>query len=403
LVYRIYRQLPPGWKEWSLLRADFADICRHAIAGNNSLNDMIQELFVFDVLTELAQLTGDSDLLSRSTRWKEAVSEFSGIRKSMEDQGAPETLLPIEDHGLAALYLSVCEGEETAFVDTEVSALHVCCYPWLEAVKQFSEPYSPIQKYIKTVAMASIEAENRNNFKVSHDLNATAAGINSEQVRLHGWVPPTIQMTAEHIDYYMSVCQDRTTVAKGVRLSWNVRRAAVVYLTGFGLVGDSGQRPHERASAWDLFFSVIDYIRQLVPLFGQSPGAGVSPWSTTRYFIQSCQCNQHNASWHTIGKTTTFSLVAIGLGGICVHRLPPIVVPPPVLAQQAQLDVETPELLAQLEVTDEVPELVPRLELLQTDILKYAAMGRDDLPPLSELSIQALGKDDLLQQDQFID
>jgi len=403
LVYRIYTQLPPGWKEWSLLRADFADICRHAVAGNNSLNEMVQELFALDVLTELAQLTGDSDLLSRSTRWKEAVAEFSVIRKAMEHQGAPETLLPIEDHGLAELYLFVCEGEEIVFVDTEVSALHVCCYPWLEAVKQFSEPYSPVQNYIKAVAMASIEAEHHDNFKVTHDLNATAASINSEQVRLHGWIPPTIQMTAEHIDYYMSVCQDRTTVAKGVRLSWNVRRAAVVYLTRFGLVGDSGQRPHERASAWGLFFSVIDYIRQLVPFFGQIPGAGVPPWSTTHYFIDSCQCNQHNASWYTIGETTTFSLVAIGWGGICVHRLPPIVVPPPVLAQQAQLAVETPELLDQIEVNDEIPEFVPRLELLQAELLKYAALGKADLSPQLELNIQALGKDDLQQQEQFTD
>lgn len=402
LIYRIYPELPLGWKEWSLIRADFADICRHAVAGNNSLNEMIQELFNLDVLTELALLTGDDDLLSRSTRWKNAVADFSEIRNAMECLGAPESLLPKEDHGLPKLYLFVCEGEEIAFTDTEVTALLVCCYPWLEVVKQFSETYSPVQKYIKAVAMASIEAEHRNNFKVTHDLNATAASIDSEQVRLHGWIPPTIQMTAEHIDYSMTVLKGRTTVAKGVRLSWNVRRAAVVYLTRFGLVGDSGQRPHERVSSWELLFSIIDYIRQLVPFFGQSPGS-VPAWSTTRYFIDSCQCNQHNASWYTIGETTTFSLVAIGLGGICVHRLPPIVVPPPVLEQQAQLAVETPELLDQIEVTDEVPEFVPRLELLQTEILKYAALGRADLPPQLELNIQALGKDDLQQQEQFAD
>ena len=94
-----------------------------------------------------------------------------------------------------------------------------------------------------------------------------------------------------------------------------------------------------------------------------------------------------------------------------MHRLPPIVVPPPVLEPQTTLTIPIPELLPRAELTVPIPALLPQLQLalpvsftvdaMNVNDFSVEGMTADDLLPQIDLTVPQLGRENLLPQASF--
>lgn len=379
LIYRLAPAFPYFWKGVSIQRQHLAEICFSVVAGDNEHQRLVEELFELQVLQALAAVVYDDEMECRADNWCTAVDDYLQITHLMLRGGAPTEMFPERPLALAKLYLMACEEEENIDSFTgEISHELIFFFPWLQHLQEDGDSASPGKRLLRTIFIPVCSERNKENFKVSHPDPINAVRVEARQVRAMGWRWPTVAMSAVHIDYEMYIYGKKMTIAKGVMLRWDVRGALFSYLTGFGFVAASGKRPDERTSCLTAF-KVLD----------------------------NCGCENHNSTWFTISETTTFTLTAIGPTGFSVHRLPPIVVPQPVLEPQIELAAVMSELLPQEVLSVPVPELPPQLQLLPSISLSVAAMGahdfsvcamnRADLIPRVELSVQPLGQADLQQ------
>lgn len=382
LIYRLCPDFPHFWKEWIIHDPKLVEICRNAAAGDGRLQELVGELDALQVLKELAVATGDEELAYRASSWQRVVSEYTQTKERMERLGAPVDLFPAHGRAVAMLYLLACnDGVGMVLNDGEVTQRLLFSFPWLSPLKG-QPPLTAAQRLLRSLVLPHCMDLESENFLVSHGDIADAIQIESRPAFEMGWNPPTIAMSAVHMDLEMTICQRKKTIARGVRLTWDVRRAAIIYLSRFGFVRSSGTRPDERMFR-----------------------GGVFP------FVDSCSCENHAENWFTVTETTVFSLVAIGPGGISVHRLPPIVVPPPVLEPMATLSVPMPVLLPRAELTVTIPQLLGRMQLaaplgfsvpaMTAKDFAVEAMRADDLLPQAELNVVPLAREDLLPQASF--
>lgn len=383
LIYRLCPAFPHFWKEWIIQRPKLAEICRGAAALDAPLQEVTLELYDLQVLKELALVIGDEELICRADAWRKAVEEYTHTKELMERSGAPNDLFPEQGQAVAMLYLLVCEdGVGMVLSHAEITPMLIFSFPWLSPLQNEAPPLSPAQRLLRSLVLPHCVDLQQENFRVSHDDITAATQIESRQAFALGWNPPTIAMSAVHIDLEMSICQQKKTIAKGVRLTWDVRRAVIVYLGRIGFVRSNGTRPNERMAGGAVY-----------------------------RFVDRCSCENHAESWFTLTETTSFSLVAIGLGGITVHRLPPIAVPPPVLEPQTMLTIPIPELLPRAELTVPIPALLPQLQLalpvsftvdaMNVNDFSVEGMTADDLLPQIDLTMPQLGREDLLPQASF--
>ncbi|MBK5275566.1 MAG: serine/threonine protein kinase [Desulfuromonadales bacterium] len=382
-IYRLDPTFPLFWKGISILRHHLAEICRAAVSGDNTHHGLIEELYDLQVLSVIASLTGDDELDGRADSWSAAGEDYFRLTDVMIRSGASEELFLVRATALATLYIMIFEdGDGLSLVEADISNELLFEFPWLHCLRDDDATLSLAQQLLRSIFIPSCGERFKENFKVSHPEAVTAIHLESQQVRALGWRAPTIALNAAHIDYEMNICGKKMVVAKGVMIYWSVRGALLTYLTRFGFVASSGQRPNERMANW-----------------------------ATYKTVDRCSCEDHNALWITLTETTSFTLTAIGPSGVAVYRLPPIVVPAPVLAPQIELSVPRPELLPQVELSAPIPDFVPQLQLEPVISFSVAAMGAKDLSvrgmteadllPRDELSVPPLGQADLQQQIYF--
>lgn len=372
LIYRLCPSFPHFWKEWTILRPHLMDICRNAATGDIILQQVTVELYELRILKELALITSNKDLEIRADRWHDAMAEYTDIKDSMERCGAPKELFPEHGRAVAMMYLTACEdGSGMALTDADITPMLLFSFPWLQTLKSQTLSLSPAKRLIRSFVLPHCIDWMRDNFLTSHD-NITLTHIESQPSFNLGWNPPTIALSAAHTDIDMTICQKKSAVAKGVRLMWDTRGAIIVYMKGFGFIRSTGTIPDERMLHGAVY-----------------------------RFIDKCPCEEHSSNWFTLTETTTFTLTAIGPGGISVHRLPPIVVPQGALEPQIELAVPIPELLPQSELSVPIPELFPQLQLASQQSFTVDSMEADDLLLQLDFTVPALGKDNMLPQVVF--
>lgn len=300
LVYRIAPSLSVHiWKEWRLSRSDMADYCTNAMNGDEHKRCLVEEIFNFKVLQEIATLCDDVEAGNRANAWHKAVDEYGQLVATMVLLGAPQENLPPRNSILPLLYLIECENGAGVRLFEAVLTLQLRFFnPWLDPLyNNGDQSPSSAQRLLRSMYLPNCIDRDKQNFKIHHESGATSQRIEGRPSRSFGWNPPTIAITAEHIDYVMTMGDDKKIVAKGVHLRWEVRNALIVHLTGFGLIRSAGERPDERMAQ-----------------------------RTVYSVVHECPCSDHNSAWFPVTRTTVFRIRAFNLLGVASMELPPITV-----------------------------------------------------------------------------
>jgi len=375
LIYRLAPSMSYVWKEWRLRRTDMAEYCINAMNGDDEQRILVEELFVLAVFKELSVLCNDQELSQLFVAWHGAAQDYKRIVAEMISMGAPTDQLPPHGSVLPALYLLECEnGAGINLFDTVLTAQLLFFNPWFEPLcSSHAEKSSSAQQFLRSVFLPNCVDRNKQNFRIYHEGSATSQRVEGVPGQTFGWNPPTIAISAEYVDYVMTVGNDKTVVAKGVHLRWEVRNALLVHLTGFGLVRSEGERPNARMAQTTVYRVVHD-----------------------------CPCDDHNSAWFAVTETTVFSIRAVNLLGYSSMQLPPIIVPQPELELECHLKVRVPdfevvtqfEIVTQLEVTP-TPQFEPKEELFQSASFQIPKFTKDALPETGPLKIPAFSKRDI--------
>jgi len=367
LIYRIAPSMHHVWKEWSLRRPVLADYCTNAMNGDVTLLLLVEELNDQGVLKELAALTGDIDVQARADAWQNSVIEYEKIKLLMEQLGAPVEKFPPRNRVLPILYLLECEdGRGLNLFNADVNNQLLFFNLWLEPLVCSGFTPTAAQRLLRSIFLPNCIDRNKQNFKIHHESSTTSVRLEGVPIRSFGWNPPTISLSAEHIDFIMTIGDEKKVVAKGVHLRWEVRNALLVHLTGFGLVRALGERPNERMAQ-----------------------------ATVHQIIHECPCSDHNSAWFTITQSTVFSIRAINIAGFSSMQLPPIVVPPPVIEMECPLNIQVPDLLPPAELTIPVVPLFEVPGLFSPMTLAIPIAGQKSLPQSAQLEVPKFVKRDI--------
>lgn len=370
LVYRVAPLLPVRiWKEWRLSRSDMADYCTNAMNEDEQKRYLVEEIFNLEVLQEISTLCDDTETSKRSNAWHAAVHEYDQIVTAMVLLEAPQKNLPPRSTILPLLYLIECEnGTGVCLFEADLTLQLRFFNPWLAPLyNNGDQSPSSAQRLLRSMYLPNCIDRDKQNFKIHHESGATSQRLEGRPSRSFGWNPPTIAITAEHIDYVMTMGDDKKIVAKGVHLRWEVRNALIIHLTRFGLIRSAGERPDERMAQRTVYSA-----------------------------IHECPCNDHNSAWFPVTHSTVFRIRAFNLLGFASMELPPITVPEPIIELDCPLDIQIPELRSAVEIDiPRVPMFEMSEKLFTPKQLELPLATQESLPETIPLEVSQFGRRDI--------